>query len=197
MKNGLVIWNVILSIVAGVLLFMQFGSKKKKAGIGSDKITVDSTNNKQFRIAYFEVDSVENNFNLVKDVKAEISAKEAEYNANVNQLDDAYRKKYNDLSQENMTPEQVEKAQNTLRQFGESLKVQRQELDQKFQEYVMLKNLDVRKKIEVYLKEYNKNKNYSYIISYEQGFFYFKDTTYNITADVIRGLNEYYKQVKK
>lgn len=196
MKNGLIIWNVVLSIVAGVLLFLQFGTKKKKAS-GTEKAKIDSVGNREFRIAYFEVDSVENNFNLVKDVKAEISAEETKYNNSVTALDDAYKRKFNELSKENMTPEQVEAAQNTLRQFGETLKGQRQELDQKFQEFVMLKNLDVRRKIEVYLKEYNKNRNYSYIISYEQGFFYFKDTTYNITAEVIKGLNDYYKQVKK
>ncbi|MEI9908824.1 MAG: OmpH family outer membrane protein [Bacteroidota bacterium] len=51
-------------------------------------------------------------------------------------------------------------------------------------------------KIEEFLKEYNKTKNYSYIIVYEQGLFYYKDTAYNITADVIKGLNEMYKSKK-
>jgi outer membrane protein len=196
MKNGLFIWNVILSIVAGVLLFLQFGTKKKSSR-GTEKTVTDTSVNKQFRIAYFEMDSLEANFNLVKDVKTEISTKEAEYTNSVNQLDEAYKRKYNELNQENMTAEQVQAAEQILRQLAESLKAQRQDLDQKFQEFVMLKNLDVKKKIEDYLKEYNKTKNYSYIISYEQGLFYFRDTSYNITADLIRGLNGHYKQVKK
>ena len=53
-----------------------------------------------------------------------------------------------------------------------------------------------RPEIEDFLKEYNKDKRYTYIVSYEQGLFYYKDSSYNVTADVIKGLNERYK-VKK
>ncbi|NOT52635.1 MAG: OmpH family outer membrane protein [Chitinophagaceae bacterium] len=199
MKNGMLIWNVVLSVVAGVLLFLQFGTKKKTGSPDRSTYGADSLTDKQFRIAYFEMDSVENNFNVVKDVKTEIAAKENEYTNNVNRLDDIYRKKYNDLNSkaEGMTDQEKMAAQNELLQLGESLKGQKQDLDQKIQDFIMRKNLDVKKKIEDYLKEYNKNKSYSYIISYEQGLFYFKDTAYNITADLIRGLNDYYKQVKK
>ena len=198
MKNGLLIWNIVLTLVAGLLLFLQFGKKKTQAG--TNKITVtDTSANRQFRIAYFEMDSVEANFNLVKDVKAEISAKDNEYSSGLNQLDEVYKKRFNELSskQSTMTQEQLEAAQIELRDLGEKLKGQKQGLDQQYQEFVMRKNLEIKKKIEDYLKEYNKNKNYSYIISYEQGLFYFKDTAYNITGEVIKGLNEYYKPVKK
>jgi len=41
-------------------------------------------------------------------------------------------------------------------------------------------NLGVKKAIEDFLAEYNKTRNYSYIVSYEQGLFYFKDTADNI-----------------
>ena len=61
---------------------------------------------------------------------------------------------------------------------------------------MMRRMKDVKTKIENFLKEYNKTKNYSYIVSYEQGLFYYKDTAYNITSDVIRGLNEMYKSKK-
>ena len=196
MKNGLLIWNIVLSLVAGFLLFLQFGPKKNNTGNTKSSIT-DTAVNRQFRIAYFDMDSVEANFNLVKDVKAEINAKDIEYNNGLNQLDEQYRKKYNEFSsKQSMTSEEQEAAQNTLRDLGESLKGQKQDLDQKYQEFVMRKNLEVKKKIEEYLKEYNKTRNYSYIISYEQGLFYFKDTAYNITGDVIKGLNEYYKPGK-
>lgn len=190
------IWNVILSLVAGLLLFLQFGPKKNKAN--NDKpVKVDSSVNGQFRIAYFEMDSVEANFNVVKDVKAEINAKDSEYSSSLNQLDETYRKKYNELASKQYTSkEEEEAAQNTLRDLGESLKGQKQDIDQKYQEFVMRRNLDVKKKIEDYLKEYNKTRNYSYIISYEQGLFYFRDTAYNITSDLIRGLNEWYKPGK-
>ena len=55
---------------------------------------------------------------------------------------------------------------------------------------------EVRTKIENYLKEYNKAKGYSFIISYEPGLVYYKDSIYNITGDVVKGLNEMYKKKK-
>jgi outer membrane protein len=197
MKKGLLIWNVILTLVAGYLLFLQFNSKKGIAATGK-KSAVDTTTSQPFRIAYFEMDSVEANFNVVKEVKAEINAKDIEYNNNLNHLDQVFKDKYDSyISKGSMTDEEKAEAQNTLNQLGETLKTQKQDIEQKYTDFVMRKNLDVKKKIEEYLKVYNKEKSYSYIISYEQGLFYFKDTAYNITADVTRGLNEYYKPVKK
>lgn len=197
MKKELLIWNVVLTLVAGYLLFLQFGPDKKRSVAGKTSAK-DTLTNKEFRIAYFEMDSVEANFNLVKDVKAEISNKETEYSNNIDRLDQTYRKKYNEYAQKGqMTEEETLQAQAVLKDLGDRLKAERQDIDQKYQEFVMFKNLEVKKKIEEYLKEYNKNKKYSYIISYEQGLFYFKDTAYNITSDIIRGLNEYYKPVKK
>ena len=53
----------------------------------------------------------------------------------------------------------------------------------------------IRKAIEDYLKEYNKQKNYSYVIQYDaNSFVYAKDSVYNITADLVDGLNAAYKK---
>lgn len=196
MKNGLLIWNVILSLVAGILLFLQFvPGKKSRDHVKTSQ--VDSTTSKHFRIAYFEMDSVEANFNAVKDVKAEITQKENEYSNSLNQLDQIYKNKFNEYASKNLTQEETEAAQNVLKQLGESLKIQKQELDQKYQDFVMRKNLDIKKRIEEFIKEYNKTRNYSFIVTDDTGLFYYKDSVYNITAEVVKGLNENYKSQKK
>ena len=48
---------------------------------------------------------------------------------------------------------------------------------------------DVLIRIQNFLKVYNKDGKYSYIFSYEPGFMFYKDSTLNITPDVIAGLN--------
>jgi outer membrane protein len=58
----------------------------------------------------------------------------------------------------------------------------------------MRKMKDVKNKIEEYLKTYNNEKGYSYIFAYEPGLFYYRDTMYDITNDVIKGLNDIYKK---
>ena len=60
----------------------------------------------------------------------------------------------------------------------------------------MRKNLAVKTKIEDFLKKFNSDNRYSYIISYEIGLFYYKDTAYNITNQLIKGLNEDYRNNK-
>ena len=77
MKNGLLIWNILLTIIAGYLLFVQFGSKKKVQVAGERVSTTDTTMlGKGFTIAFFEMDSVDANFKLVKDLKAELAKRE-------------------------------------------------------------------------------------------------------------------------
>jgi outer membrane protein len=54
---------------------------------------------------------------------------------------------------------------------------------------------NIRKKIEDFLRDYNKQKSYSYIIEYDpSSFIYNKDTVYNITPDLVDGLNAAYKK---
>jgi outer membrane protein len=196
MKYGLLIWNVVLTAAAGYLFYANFSRKNDKPTVVKQ---VDESNQKAlapFRIAYFEMDSVEAHFDMVKDVKAEIGKKDEEYTNQLSRIDMTYNNEYNKLANSAKSQQEVEAAQNQLRVLSENLRTQKQEIDQKYQNFVMLQNLNVKKKIEEFLAEYNKDRNYSYIVSYEQGLFYYKDTAYNITADLIKGLNESYKKNK-
>ena len=51
---------------------------------------------------------------------------------------------------------------------------------------------DIQKKLKDFLNEYNQNKKYQYILTTGTGLDYmlYKDSTFNITADVIKGMNE-------
>jgi len=200
MKNGLLIWNVLLTIIAGYLLFNQFGSKTKTDPVTRNAVTDSSFSHAPFRIAYFEMDSIENNFQVVKNVKAEINKKEDEINGELNRLAKELQQKYNYFQSKaqagTMSDAEKEQATQQLKAMDENMKATKQTLDQDYSEFVTRKQKDVKTSIEEFLKEYNKTKNFSYIISYEQGLFYFKDSAYNITDDVIKGLNEFYKNKK-
>ena len=80
--------------------------------------------------------------------------------------------------------------------MDDEIKNRKQALDSEYSDFVMRRQNEIKTKIEAFLKEYNKTKDYSYIVSYEQGLFYYRDTAYNITADVIKGLNASYKTKK-
>jgi outer membrane protein len=199
MKNGLLVWNILLTIVAGYLLFVHFGAKKTSESF-TQKIESRDTAmlNRPFRIAYFEMDSVENNFQMVKDIKAEINKKEETINIQLEKLDKEYKTKVNAYQSQaqSMTPGQTEAATQEIMRMQEDMKTTKQALDQDYNDFVFRRQKDVKTRIEEFLNIYNKTKNYSYIVSYEQGIFYYKDTAYNITEDVIKGLNELYKTKK-
>ena len=198
MKNGLLIWNVLLTLglaFVGVSYFTGNGKKSTKSPATSGGAEAKPGS---FRIAYFEMDSVEANFAMVKDVKAEISKKEDAMNTELDNLDKNYRDKVNGYQQQaqTMSQTQSEMATQDVMKMQEAIKSRKAALDQDYNDLVMRRMKDVKVKIEEFLKTYNAGKGYSYIVSYEQGLFYYKDTAYNITADVIAGLNEIYKTKK-
>lgn len=200
MKNGLLIWNIVLTVVAGYLLFTQFSSAKKNDPVIKSAAKDSSLVSVPFRIAYFEMDSIENNFQVVKNVKAEIGRKEDEINAELNNLAKNLQQRYNYFQGQaqsgTMSDAQKEAAGQELKQLDEQMKSRKQALDQSYNEFVATRMNDIKTKIEDFLKEYNKDRRYSYIIAFEQGLFYYKDSAYNITDDVLKGLNEFYKNKK-
>jgi len=56
---------------------------------------------------------------------------------------------------------------------------------------------DANKKIMEYLKEFNKDKGFNYIIADQANVFYYKDSLYNITQELVKGLNSQYELEKK
>jgi outer membrane protein len=72
------------------------------------------------------------------------------------------------------------------------------QLQDQLQSHQMEMTKLMRKQIEDFLAEYNKEKGYAYIFSYEPGFImYYRDSAYNVTGDVINGLNNKYTPKKK
>ena len=201
MKNGLLIWNVILSLLVGILLVLHFTGNKKNGSASIKPSTDTSSVNRPFRMAYFEMDSVAANFDLVKELKTELSSKEDGITAEMNNRNKALQQKYYYYQEQaqagKLSQEQQDNASKELKSMDEEMKARKQQLDQEYNNYMMTKQNEIKSKIEAFIKEYNKTKNYSYVVSDDPGLFYYQDTTFNITADVIKGLNDMYKPKKK
>jgi outer membrane protein len=70
-------------------------------------------------------------------------------------------------------------------------------MEQAYQGFVMRKNLEIKKMIGNFIKDFNKTRNFSFIVTDDTGLFYYKDSAYNITSEVVKGLNEQYKTKKQ
>lgn len=201
MKNGMMIWNVLLSLVAGFLLFKQLGPSGKGSGTSKKQGHDSVGNGSDFRMAYFEMDSVAASFDLVKEVKTELAKKENAINAEVEKMTRTFQQRYGELQNKaqagTMNQGEVDAASQELKKMDDDIKIRKSQLDQEYSDLMVRRQTEIKNKIEDFLKDYNKTRKYSYIISYEQGLFYFRDSAYNITVDVVKGLNQFYKKKDK
>ena len=157
MKNGLLIWNVVLSLVAGFLLVIHFGSKKGNAS-GPGKITGDSSiMNKQFSIAYFEMDSVAAKFHLAKDFQTDVLSKEEAINTEMNNRGRAIQQKIDFYQKEaqagKLSQEQSEVASREIKGMDDEMKNRKQQLDQDYNNYVMTRQNEIKTKIKLFIKQ--------------------------------------------
>src|SRR5688500_11511168 len=153
MKNGLLIWNIVLTLAVGFLLFKQLGSRKTTgtdSKVQSSNSTINS--NQPFRIAYFEMDSVAAQFALVKDLEKELKSKEDAINSEMTQRTKDLQEKYNYyqnlLQNGKLPPQQEESARKELERMNEEIKNRKQDLDQNYNSFALTKQNDIKLKIE-------------------------------------------------
>lgn len=197
MRNISIYLSLLSLIGVGVLFYFQFSSPKK-----SVRQSVSRTSNPQddFRIAYFDIDSLQDKYEYFKDVSGELKSKEANVTAQLNSLQDSYQKRLRELQEKSatMTQSEGEAAQREYAQMQQKYQQRQMTLEQDLKKQQLDMMTNVRNRIENYLKEFNKEKGYAFILSYEPGFMlYYRDSVYDITNDVIKGLNDEYKKEKK
>jgi outer membrane protein len=94
-----------------------------------------------------------------------------------------------------MTQAEAEGAQQEYQQMQQQFASRKQTLEQALYKRTEDLKTGIRRKIEDFLRDYNKQRNYSYIIEYDpNSFIYTKDSVYNITPDLVEGLNAAYKK---
>jgi outer membrane protein len=199
MKNGLLIWNVVLTLLTGYLFVNHVGSRKNNGG-AKNNITDTAAVNRPVSIAYFEMDSVASGFDMVKTLKADLSKKENDMSNELDRLTKGIQQRYmyyQNLEKEGkLSPEQAQVAGAEIKKMEDDLKNRRAQMEQDYNDFMAKRQTDIKTKIEEYIKEYNKNKKYTYVLSDDPGLFYYRDTSFNITLDVIKGLNQAYKPAK-
>ena len=152
-------------------------------------------------MAYVELDSLNNNVTFIKLRKKELDAEQKiianEYETSYRALTaerDQFLKKGNAITQQ-----EAEAFQAKLGQKQQEIETAKQTKAQRLAERGAKIMEDMQSKVRTFMKEYNKDKNYSYILATGTGldYLFFKDSTLNITNDVIKGLNAQMKEVVK
>lgn len=196
MKNFTLGLNVVIVIAVAVLFYLHFASAKKTEP--TTPIAAQKTTN-SFKIAYFESDSLETGFEYYKQVSKELAASEQQKRNEILGQRNAFVEKVKEYQAKGQTMTQIEaaKANQDVEARQKQIQANEQTKSQEIQDERFKKLQDVKKKIEEYLKEYNKNNTYSFILSSSSDLMYYKDSTYDITKDLIKGLNEKYNKKNK
>ncbi len=196
MKNFTIGVLIALVFAVAILFYLHFTSIKNA---NNAVVNSGQANKSGFKIAYFEMDSVENQYDYLKDVRNTLRALEQQKSGELTALRNSskaklleYQKKGNTMTQEEMA-----KANDELMRLDNELKSKEQIISQELQDESIKKIQEVKKRIENYLLDYNKDKNFAYILSSSNDIIYLKDSSYNITLQMIKGLNEEYKKNKK
>jgi outer membrane protein len=188
MKPNSWIVNGVMALAIIVLFVLHFNSNSTP--IKSSALAAGGV-----KVAYFEIDSIQNSYNFFKDVKAALQAKDVENAKQLTALKNAFAIKYQELQKNGQFLSQAEigARQQELAQLEKNYTNREQQLASEMQEESFKRLQEVKQKIEAFLVSYNKNKEFAYIFSSNPDLMYYKDTAYDITADIVKGLNAEYK----
>jgi outer membrane protein len=198
MKNFSIALNLILLVAVGYLFYVNFSAKKPGKGAGKEEMntaTKDSVcTNNHSSIAYVELDSLNAHITSIKTKRQELENDqkniETEWENGYRGLEaqkNEFLKRGAAISQD-----EAQRFQDKLMQQKDMYDSQKQQKSQTLSEKSFKYMGQIQNDLRNFLAEYNKDKKYQYILTYGSGLDYmiYKDSTLNITDDVIKGMNE-------
>jgi len=192
--------STILSVVAlGLVAVLFLTQSRQLEQLKKSAQTEHKNPGTGFKMAYFDMDSLETHYDEFKDAQAQVKDQENRMTQELSSLDRTNQKKIEGWRQKQqsntMTQAEGEQAQREYQAMQQQFAARKQELEQALYKRTEDLKTNMRKKIEDFLKDYNKQKSFSYIIEYDaNSFIYAKDSLYNITSDLVEGLNAAYKK---
>lgn len=156
----------------------------------------------ELKIAYVEIDSLLTQYNFCKDLNEAMMRKQENVNATLNEkmkaLDNEVREFERKYNNHVFTPERAQQKQARLLKMRQDLEAQHQRLMAELQQENDKNSMQLRDSINSFLKEYNKTKGYSLIISNTGADnLLYADPSLNITKEIIEGLNKRYVPAEK
>ena len=151
----------------------------------------------ELKIAYVEVDSIMSQYKFCKEYSLILQKKGQNIQNTLAKKQEALQAavaNFQQKVQQNAyTREQAEAINAGLQKQGNDLQVLNQRLSTEFQNETDKINKALRDSIQHYLAVYNKDKKYSIIFSKQGDNLLYADKAYDITNEIIAGLNKAYK----
>jgi outer membrane protein len=193
-RKQLVTTGFLAVFAAGLLMSCQ---GNKTGGSNTIAPTSNTTSNAStqggFKIAYVDLDSLEAHFEYFKEKRGILEQKQVQMDNQLKGKARALQSEYEDLQRRasTLTQEQGEAAQRSLMAKQQQLEQEAQNLRSAYTEQETKFNEELQKRLDDFLKSFNSDKRFAYIFSYRTAAsnILYKDEAYDITADVIKGMN--------
>ena len=193
MKKAFIISNAVLGLAVIILFVLQFRGGKKDVTTAP----VTGKDGKTASVVYVNIDSLVKGYDMYTDMQSEYEIKakkkEAEFGAKMKGFQRDAKDFQEKVQKGLVTRSQAQTLQEGLAKREQDLVQLRQQFQTELseEEGVMLRKIHY--SIQEFLKEYNKTKGYSIILSTNAGgTVLYGDDALNITTDVLKGLNAGY-----
>jgi outer membrane protein len=196
MKNLSLVLNIILLLAVGYLFYYNFSGKKTEAVAAKLTSSYKPGDGNGYRppLAYVELDSLNEKIIFIKEKRQELEAE-------MKLIEQEQAKGYQGLEAQKdnflkkgaaITEEEAQSFQGKLIDQKQKIDAQKQEKSQRLNDKSFTIMEGIQKKLKEFLADYNKDKKYMYIFTTGTGLDYmvYKDSSLNITNDVIKGMNE-------
>jgi outer membrane protein len=197
-KNVLLIWNALLTIVLGIVAYRQF---TPAASNSAQAITSKADSSAQVvngPIYYVNTDSLSQNYLFAKELDTQLKQKKAQYESRFQDKVKKFEKEVLDF-QENarwMSKEEGERRQQELMAKEQELAKLEQDLTKGLFDDQEKLTADLRKRILDYIEQVKAEENVAFILGYSaaENTILLANDSLDITSEVLDGLNTAYQK---
>jgi outer membrane protein len=186
-----------LSLAGVIVLFvLQFKASPKVAAMQALPAgTQASTGGGAGRIAFVNIDSLENHYEYLKqkreDFKRRQSQMESELQRSASQMQSDIEEVQKKAQANTLTQTEYETAQKRIGQMQQSLENRKQSMTEQLMKEQDEFNKELKVKLDSFMEEYNKTRGFDYILSYSGSVssILYANKALDITKEVIDGMN--------
>lgn len=192
----LIIGSLGLLIAIAALVFVFTGAPCCKT------TKTDTNSSGEIRIAWVNTDTILSQYDFVEDINDELAIYEKnlqdKYTSSVTAFQNEYNAYIKKASEYQLTLAQQKQKEEELGQKQIAIQQLEAELSQMAMNEKTLRNMEIHDTLVNFIARFNKDNNYTYILerAYGGGILW-ADTSLEITNEILKGLNEEYKAIKK
>lgn len=156
--------------------------------------TQESVSPYEGKIAFVNIDSLEANYLYLKDKQKELEQKQKQVQNELQRMNTQFQNKLANMQKKytegTLSADEAEKTENELNAMQE--RFERRQVEAQNEIMTLQGNLlrDLQERLNTFIESYNADKKFAYVLSYgEGGSILYADPQYDITEDVIKGMN--------